>query len=177
MSGPFYQPGNYVCRVKQQGSGESKAGNQMIIFEVEPTSKITQDSTGTDVLEACEQSYGRAIRLTLANDDQKEYALLKLRYAGFTGDSFSKLNLVDTDVRCVCDHKPGTGEHSDKTFENWDLMLPPRTGVALQPLDNAATRKLDALFGRKLKDGATKQPVAAVASEPASQGSTEDVPW
>jgi hypothetical protein len=177
MSGPFYAPGNYVCRVKQQGFGESKAGNPMIMFEVEPTARLTQDATGADVLESVDQSYGRAIRLTIANDDQKEYALLKLRYAGFTGDSFSKLNLVDADVRCTCEHKPGIGEHADKTFENWDLMLPPRASVALQPLDNAATRKLDALFGRKLKDGATKQPVAAVATETAVASNSDDVPW
>lgn len=166
MSGPFYAPGIYVCRVTQQGFGEAKSsGNPMILIAVEPTHQVRNDPDGAEYLDAVGQSYERTLRLVIANDDQKEYAMLKLRHAGFVGDSFAQLNLVDSDVRCKCEHKEGTGDHAGKTFEQWDLLLPPRDRVALQPLDKGAARKLDALFGKRLKEGAKKPAAAAVASQ------------
>lgn len=175
MSGPFYDPGTYVCRVTQQGFGEAKStGNPMILIGIQPTSRILQAPDGVEELEACDQHYDRTVRLVIANDDQKEYAMLKLRNAGFLGDSFSQLNLEGADVRCECKHQNGTGEHAGKTFEQWDLQLPPRERTPMQPLDKTATRKLDALFGKRLKEGARKPDVAAVASQASDN---DDVPF
>lgn len=172
----FYDEGFYVCRVTQQGHGESKAGNPMITIGVEPTHVISKGPDGAEELCPVTQAYERTVRLVIANDEQKEYALLKLRYAGFVGDSFSKLNLVGEDVRCECKHQDGTGDHAGKTFENWDLMLPPRERTELIPIDGAAARKLDALFGRRLKEGA-KDAVANAARGEESQESFDDVPF
>lgn len=173
----FYDEGYYVCRVTQQGQGESKAGNPMIMVGVEPTHIITRGPDGSEELCAVTKSYERTVRLVIASDEQKEYALLKLRYAGFVGDSFSKLNLVGSDVRCECEHNDGTGENAGKTFENWDLMLPPRERTELIPIDGAAARKLDALFGRRLKEGASRDLVAQAVSGEESQVNDDDVPF
>lgn len=173
----FYEEGYYVCRVTQQGHGESRNGNPMILIGVDPTHRICNGPDGSEELENVTKTYERTVRLVVANDEQRDYAMLKLRYAGFAGDSFSKLNLVGSDVRCECKHNEGTGENAGKTFENWDLMLPPRERTELIPIDGAAARKLDALFDRRLKDGATKDTVATAARGEESQELSDDVPF
>ncbi len=174
-SGPFYHPGLYVCRVKEQAFAETKNGNPMIVLAMEPTHLLDKDSEGNEMLSTLTQSYERTVRLVIANDDQKEYVMLKLRNAGFLGDSFSQLNLEGGDVRCVCEHRQGDGEYTGKTFEQWDLQLPPRERIPLQPLDKTAARKLDAMFGKRLKEGAKKPAAAPVAAVESNNG--DDPPF
>lgn len=164
--GPFYEKGLYVCRVVQQGHGTSKNGNPMILLGIEPHYLVLHNPDGSEELELTTQRYERTVRLVVATDDQKDYALLKLRHAGFVGTSFSELNLIGADVRCQCDHQPGQGEHADRVYEQWDLQLPPRERQELEPLDKAAARKLDALFGRRLKAGGSQPAPRTAVNEP-----------
>ena len=158
MSGPFYDEGRYTCRVVAQGIKPASTGKLMVVLTVQPQARLVRGPEGEEP-DYCTQNYDRDIRLVVNEESEKqqEMMLKKLRYAGFTGTSFKELNLVGADVECEVKHREGTGEYAGKTFEDWDLCLPPMDRKPLEPLDTSTARKLDALFGKKLKDA----PVAA----------------
>lgn len=150
----YYEPGTYLCEVIEQGFTESKTGKPMICFKVKVFSKLSHGPEGEQVEDNCAENYDRTIRLVVdgSNDDMMDYAMRKLRHAGFNGESFADLNLVGQYVTCKCD----ASEYNGKPTEQWDLALPPLESKPLMPLDNAAARKLNTLFGKRLKDGAKK---------------------
>lgn len=101
--------------------------------------------------------YERELRFYLP--DGKEDAIDRLFSAleriGFDGSSFAELDpdnpkfwdFSQTTIDCECKHEANGG----KTYERWEL---PFAGIAREvaPLDSKDVRKLDALFGKKLKD-------------------------
>lgn len=152
MSGPFYDEGRYSCRVTEQGFQEAKTGKPMLVLKVQPQAKLVLGPEGNEP-QFCTQTYDRTIRLVINNESEKqmEMMLKKLRHAGFTGTSFGDLDLVGKDVECQCEYS----DYEGKTYEQWDLCLPKLDQKPLEPLNTGTARKLDALFGRMLKDGAT----------------------
>lgn len=153
----YYEPGLHLARVSKQGWTESKTKKAMLVFEVAILAKVVPDQEGNESYEDLAPSqYDQTLRIVVDSDspDSLDYAMRKLRYAGFDGDSFADLNLEGREVRVRNDPQ----EYKGKLCDSWDFALPPRESTAA-PLDNSAARKFDALFGRRLKDGA--QPKAA----------------
>ena len=154
----FYDPGLYVFRITKQGWTETKDRKlPMLVFEGYPTHLVRKDPEGNEVLEEvyCDPNYPeRTLRLTVDsnNDDMMDFVVKKLRHAGWEGDSFASLNLVNTDIRAVCEQ----GEYKGKQTEDWDFALPP-LDREVNELDPAMNRKLDTLFGKRLKGGKPKQ--------------------
>lgn len=180
-STPFYAPGLYLCRVTEHGFETSKNGNPMIVFRMLPEyvirtvagfdGELKEESTPTD------QQWSRTSRLVIVPDNQNsiDFAMAKLRYAGFDGERFEELNLDGAVVRFLCEHKPFEG----RLYENWSLPLPPRDNAPLAT-DGDTVKKLNALFGRKLKDKTASAASLPEPPTPRAQGVSvgdDDIPF
>lgn len=169
-----YQIGRYACTVSEQAFTETKNGDPMITFKVYPEFAIQRVVNAAGVFEEqrhqLASSRPRTIRLAITSEKQQEFVLKKLRYAGFTGDSFATMNLEGAEVFCECKHerRADTGEMT----EAWDLALPP--GKPLESKPGVASR-LDDLFGRKLKDTATAS--NSVAAAGVAGRDDDDIPF
>lgn len=174
MNGPYYEPGAYLCRVKEQAFQTSKTGRPMIVFKVNPLAMLSvsygDSGEAEEQQEPTQQAYDRTVRLVIVEDNQEslDYAIAKLRFAGFTGQKFEELDLVGSTVRCNVKHEPYNG----KLSEQWELALPPRDDQPMQS-DGSLTRKLNALFGRRLT-AAGAPPKAHPAPAPVAAGNYSD---
>lgn len=158
-----YEVGRYRCLVLDQAWDEENANKTpCLIFKVrvehglheyiDDGGEVAQDDVPLT------QNYERNIKIHIT-EKSAQYAAEKLRFAGFSGDAFSKVNLLGATVIGDCKHETRDG----KTYEKWDLALPPRSGGGA-PLktDAAVARKVDALFGKVLK-----APPGAIKTAPA----------
>jgi len=170
----FYGIGRYRCLVTDQAFMKSTTDKPMIVWKVRPESLLTErignDGEPYTDEEPTAQQYERTVRLVINEDDQQsiDFAILKLRFAGFTGTSFDELDLKGCDVFCDCSH----GTYKNQPKEDWNLALPKRASKPLEH-DGSLTRKLNAIFGRKLTEGATETPKPALAAV-AGGGMVED---
>jgi len=157
----FYEPGNYVCHVVDQAFQMTKTNRPMLVLRVRVTHKVIDEGLPSEQLHPV-QDYERTIRLVVVEENEKsmEMMMRKLRYAGFMGDSFRDLKLVDCDIRASCRESTYEGQPT----EDWDLMLPPLASSEPLEGDPKLVRKLDALFGRQLKATAKKEKLKAVPS-------------
>lgn len=172
---PFYDPGVYRCKVQEQAwgkSGKDRNGNEQLVLKVLVVDKIEQwyDDAGQLQQEpaSVRNSYERTIFLTFTTNNV-EYIVAKLRHAGFSGTEFTELNLVGADVFCVCAHDSYQGQEREK----WDLALPPRESKPLENDDNVA-RKVNALFGRALKENGSSTPIPKPPPVAASVSPADD---
>jgi len=182
-SGPFYPEGFYLAEVADHGFQRAKSGKPMIVFTVRPTAKLSSfyaDDGGLVEQETpVEKRYDRTVRLVIVedNDQSLDFAMQKLRYAGFDGDRFEDLDLVGATVRCAVSHRPYEG----RTYEQWDLALPPRESSPIES-DESIPKKLNALFGRRLKEsGGQPVPPQTQPSTTEQQSSSnlgdDDIPF
>lgn len=166
-----YQPGEYLADVLSHGFETSKTGKPMISIRVGIGHRIENEAGADGVIRENfrpVQRYERTVRVVIneENEQSLDIKIKQLRFAGFTGDSLADLRL-DDQVRVTCKHQTYNGAPS----ENWDLALPPREQG---PSDPSLARRMDAIFGKRLKDGA-KAPAPRPAA-PTSAGD-DDIPF
>lgn len=157
-----YEQGQYMGAVKEQGFGESSNGNPQIIIKIQPYVFIRWENGVETEENLPDNAWERTVYLTVT-ENTREFVLEKLRAAGFQGSSFRELNLVGKSVRLRCSHET---DNKGKDREVWDLVYQSES-KPLQPLDTAAARKLDAIFGSSLKD-LGKAGQSPAPSQPAS---------
>jgi len=162
--------------------GESKNGHPMVTIKFLPVSSVSSylDDDGQVVanLTPTQRQYERTARIVIKADDERslEFAMLKLRAAGWEGESFREIDsLRGSQINLTCSHEEGTGAYAGKLFERWELPLPPRKSEPLES-DNSVARKLDALFGKALKlpNGAPK---AAASTTPTTPVDDDGLPF
>ena len=187
-NGPFYAEGAYMGEVSDVAVGESKNGHPQIKVKFYPTATVSTRYNDDGEIEAdltpTQRKYERTAQITIKADDERsmDFALMKLRAAGWEGESFRELDsLRGTTINLTCRHEQGTGDYSGKTFERWELPLPPRESEPLES-DSSVARKLDALFGKKLKAPKLATTPPSAPSEPANppSGSSDfdyDIPF
>lgn len=177
-----FNPGTHIGVVTEQGWETTKKAppRDMIVFKVSIKDRVIVQPDGAEYLEdvSGNSDYDQTVRMLLdpANEKSMEFALKKLRHAGFTGDSIGQLDLVGKEVRVKND--PTQDNSTGKEYDNWDFVLPPLDQPSLAPIDAKKARSLDALFGRKLKETASKPEVPAKPAErvPVSQQEPATVP-
>lgn len=186
----YYQTGNYYGECTDLALSEDDNGKATIVLRMRIESQW--DHTIADWV-AVPNAYERTAYMGIPEEDEnRKYVLMKLRHAGWKG-TFDTLRdeLVGTKFACKCDVKQAkTGKYAGQDKEFWDLPLPPREST---PLENkpAVAKKLNALFGKMLKEGAapakpTGKPPAppkqAPAPEPEQAGvgggiPSDDIPF
>lgn len=168
----YYAQGAYLCEVIDQGLSLSSNGNHQIWLQVNVRQPL---SVGCSV----ERQFDRTIFWTLT-DNTIDYVLDKLERLGFHGESFRLLDpavaghqsFVGQQIECYCEIEVYNGKQKEK----WDLNSPLR--AAPEPLGADEARKLDALFGQKLKGRFKRSgavPAATVANGKPAIASTPTV--
>ena len=150
----FYQPGIYECIVQSQGFGESKEKKTPYFFLAFSPVK----HNGREV----ESPYERELKMWLT-DKTVERAIGQLRGLGWGGSSFADLEPGGHSFRGV--NLTLTCTHNADGYEDWELPAP-SSGTSQQT--PGVTKRLDALFGRELKNGAGTAPVRPQASSPSA---------
>jgi hypothetical protein len=151
----YYEIGDYTAVVENQAFVTASTGKPMIVLRVLPQEMIVDAGRDTEEIRPVAQRYERTIRLVInhENDKSMKYLMLKLRYAGFHGDSFSTFNLLGKTVRCQRKEDSYEGQPT----EQWDLALPLRESMSLVH-DPKLSNKMDALFGKRLKEPIEAKP-------------------
>lgn len=175
MAGPFYVDGNYTMQILDVALGESSNGNPQIVLRGKVIGRLVVDSEGEEYPEQVSAQYDRTIYLTVT-EKSRDMVLAKLRNAGWTGERFESLakDMLGRSVRSRCDIKESQSEkYRGQMVENWDLSLPPRES---KPLENKPeiAKRLNALFGKSLKETAPARQEEPVASQATND---DDVPF
>lgn len=146
-----------MCKITGQGFGESKTkATPYFYLEIQPEWEVIngEPTELPDGLIAYQRRIERYI-----TDKTFDYLIEDLKDLGWPGGPLSDLgpegsvSFAGQDVRCRCIHEEAI-DGSGKLYERWMLNRGDGAGTAKpieQPLDKTGLRKLDALFGDKLK--------------------------
>lgn len=166
----YYQQGAYKCEIVDQGLSQSSNGNPQIWLKIRALESI--DDPALQI-----QQHERMVYWTIT-EKTIEFVLEKLDALGFDGESFRQIDLNNQHPQSfignVEEFYCQLETYDGKEREKWDLS---RGASAVKPLDETEARKLDALFGRKLKDKfkSSSGPSRAAPNGTTSQ-KTEGVP-
>lgn len=168
--GIYYSQGPYLAEIIDQGLSQSGTGNPQIFLRI----RVLES---TDVNPITVEQYERTIYWTLT-EKTIEFTLDKLAQLGFKGTSFRQIDplhqghhsFIGQQIDAYCKVETYQGKEREK----WDLSF--GGGGAPEPLDDSETRKLDALFGRKLKEKCGSGGSAAPPREAVAAMQTDDVP-
>jgi len=141
----YYAQGPYRAEVIDQGLSQSSTGNPQIFLRIQILESL-------DINPITVEQYERTIYWTLT-EKTIEFTLDKLVQLGFKGASFRQLDplhqghhsFIGQQIEVYCKIELYQGKEREK----WDLSF---SGGGPEPLDEAEARKLDAMFGRKLKE-------------------------
>lgn len=174
----YYNVGMYNAEITGQGLTESSVKKTPQFFlSVVPFQQILSTGEVEDIPmgERFERTIFRPI-----TEKTIEYLVEDLRRIGFAGKSFDQLvlgspNCCDMRGRSInvrCEHE----KYEGKTRERWSLAWG-GTGYQAEPMADETVRKLNALYGKQLKEkcgnGTSAKPAVPVAPEPQELESKE----
>ena len=148
----FYEQGTYTATILEHGLTPSKRKlTPQLWIKIKPHTMIYPDGTTEEV--PTHMQYERTIFRPIT-ENTIDYVLDDLKQLGFEGDSFAVLEtghpdstLVGVEASVRCEYQ----EYEGKTQERWSIA---RTGggYEAEPMEPGDVQKLDALFGRQLKE-------------------------
>lgn len=146
----MHEPGRYHAEIVGQQMAESSNGNPQLILVIRLLGKL--DPADPETMHHCPADE-RRVFMTITQKTI-DFVLRDLKALGFSKSSFSFLDpntdgyhdFRGTEVDVSCQHDTYQGEVKEK----WQLAL--NGGFEAKPLDKKNLRKLDSLFGKKLKD-------------------------
>ena len=167
----YYAEGPYRAEIKEQGLSKSKNDNPQFFLKI-----VVLESL--DINPISYQQYERTIFWTVT-EKTIDFVVDKLATLGFQGASFRQLDpshvghqsFVGQEIEVYCKLETYEGKEREK----WDLSF--TGGGTQEPLDESEARKLDALFGRKLKDkfGSSAPVMAPLSFEPSEVEGNDDI--
>jgi hypothetical protein len=176
-SGPFYNEGPYEGEVTKQSLGVTGEKNTpAFILTCRIVGKIGPDGVSYQV----DAEYERTLYLYLT-EKTKDFTLEKLKVLGFNKSSLKFLspdvsgyvNFVGNVVPLYCKHE----EYNGKMREKWSISTP-REEKPIEPIKSQDLSKLDALFGRGLREiAAQAEPPKKEAVPSGAPASGDDVPF
>ena len=148
----MFAQGRYKATVTHQRLGESRNGTPQFVLSFRPDWKVDLERPGEELL-PCDH-WERSVFFYFSAK-AVEISLEQLHEIGFRGTSFFELDpetpgfcdFCGLTIDVICEHEAYQGE----TKERWRLARA-GGGLEIKKLDDRQTRKLDALFGRKLKE-------------------------
>lgn len=170
----YYDVGLYLGQVTAQAMGETKNGNTQFVLTFNVLGKI--DQTEPDKLIQCKQ--GQRSVFMVFTEKTIEFLVEQLQSIGFHKPSFSFLDpsrpdhqsFIGQEIEVWCAHK----EYEGNPREQWSISNG-GGGLNLKPAQPASIRKLDAMFGAKLKGAASESTKASKAKQAAPVTNTEAV--
>lgn len=161
----YYHPGDYVAVVEDQAWQETRNNDPMLVLRFRPVAELTFDESGKEQEFPVEAPYDRRVYIAFPShsDQACDLSIQKLRFGcGWQGTDFNELDLVGQRIRVRCSE----GTYKGKPSEDWQVPLP---GFETEPLEDKAPdapRRLNALFGRRLKED----------RRGSEEGSSDDLP-
>ena len=173
----YYDVGLYLGSVTAQAMSETKNGNPQFVLTFNVIGKL--DQSQPDSVIRCNP--GQRSVFMVFTEKTMDFALENLKAIGFNKSSFSFLDpnrqgyhdFIGQQIEFWCAHK----EYEGNLNEKWSISNG-GGGLNLKPVEPAAIRKLDALYGAKLKAGAAPEPSKPARRQAASvesEEATEDV--
>ena len=164
---PSYAPGYYKVRITRWSLGKAGTGTPQFALSFNIIGMVNQEDPEGELVSVYheERTIFRAI-----TDKTVDFVTEDLRHLGFEGTSFAQLDPTSseagaTDFRGLeimvrCDHETYQGQPKERWSFAWG-------GGKFQqkPLEKTELQKLDAMFGRKLKESAVMARDAKNASE------------
>lgn len=146
----------YDCKVLDQGFGKSKnKGTQFFFLTVQPVARVLSDTESEPEF----TQFTRTIERYMT-EKTIDYFLEDLESLGWSGGQLSELAhnkcFVGETIRCSCKHENGL---DGKVYDKFSIYRE-FAGKKVEPLESTDVRKLDALFGSKVKAkfGGSKKP-------------------
>lgn len=176
----YYPPGRYRGRVVGQAMTMTKKEEPQFVLTFDLVGLY--DPSQPEALAAVNPGQRSVFRVI--NQNTIDYMIQDLQYLGFDKASFGLLDpsvdghhsFIGREIDALCSHE----EYEGAQREKWQLSRG-GGGMNLKPADNTAMRKLDALFGAKLKANAapTKKSAASQqnANAKAEQPQEEAIPF
>lgn len=137
--------GNYRADVIETGFELSKE-KQTPTIVIQVKLRCLIDNSGPEPRGIACQQLIRTVKLAIT-DTTIEYAMKKLRHAGWAGDDMMECSLDGMEVELVCSHTRGD---AGKVYDNWDLALPPKERKEVAH-DNSAKSAIARMMNRHLK--------------------------
>lgn len=171
---PFYQPGNFIGRVTHQALTETSTGKPSFNLTCQIVEEVDQFGTSCPV----DKSYERTVYSVITEKTMPRF-LEFLKLLGFNKMSLKFLDpntsgfcdFTGQDVPLWCKHEEYEGELKEK----WNVSLPRGEREPAKPLEANQVRKLDALFGKALKE--FKQADVNKEAATANAGAEDDCPF
>lgn len=145
----YYSSGPYIGRVLEQNLGESKnKGTPQLVLKFQIINEVDRITGERLELERCEERWvylhltEKAMDMALKSLKALGYKRSSLKYLDPNTDGFQ--DLAGTEVELYCKHEEYEGDMN----ERWSVSTPRDT----KPVDASSIRKLDALFGKGLKE-------------------------
>ena len=175
-----YQSGRYWGRITGNELGETNNGNPQIVirFLIEGRMNV-EDPSGA--LIPCE--HGERTIFRVITDKTVDWVIRDLASLGYTKPGWHFLDpsdanyvsLAGTQFEAECKLEPYDGQLKEK----WGIYNP-GSAPQVKPLDKSAVRKLDSLFGKKLKDGLADAKSVSDPREysaPVDEKAEQDIPF
>lgn len=165
MGNLAFEAGSYMGRITKWGLSAAKTGTPQFFATFVPLGRIDPAKpSDTENLIACpdwERTVFRAI-----TENTIDFVARDLAALGYTRDTFDQLDpehadahsFADMEIRVVCKHESYQG----KEKERWDFAF--GDGFTPKAMESGGMKKLNALFGKKLKQVA-KAPSKAEADK------------
>jgi len=154
MAKTFYEPGRYWGTITRQRLGETKTGKAQLVLSFQVLGKINPADPQGELLPVPAQ-YERTV-FRVITDKTIGYVTDDLLTLGFTGASFQDFDegspnccdLRNHEHAFSCTHE---NDQDGEPREKWSIARD-STGPNVKALDEKAIRKLDAMFGKHLKE-------------------------
>ena len=159
-----YEVGRYWAKLAKTALSEASTGTAQLVITFDVQGRIDPANPDGELLPC--QNYERSIFRAIT-EKTINWLMEDLQTLGFEGTSFQQLDPQDqkfidlkgVEFEVYCNHKTWQGISK----EDWSLAGS-GGGPPIKPLDAEAVRKLDALFGKRLKEGKKySEPVAPTA--------------
>jgi len=169
----LYDPGRYKAVVAAQAMSETKTQKTQFVLSFDLLGMC--DPTQPDSL--IRVTPGQRSCFRVLTEKTIDYFLEDLKHLGYDKPSFGPLDpshpqhhsFKGQEIDVICAHE----EYEGNMQERWSLSR--GGGLNLKPVDNAALRKLDSLWGGKLKANASPSAKTAAPRQNAN-AATETVP-
>ncbi len=167
-----YQAGRYRGRIVAQALSETSTGNTQFVLTFDVLGLY--DPTQPETLAMAPEGQRSVFRVI--TEKTIDYFMEDLKYLGFDKATFGALDpsspnhhsFAGQEIDVICSHE----EYEGKQREKWSLSRG-GGGLNLKPVDNKAVRRLDSLFGAKLKANAAPTSKKAATQQAASAESEE----
>lgn len=179
MSKPFYERGRYNCEIVTHGLSKSSKGTPQAYIRF----KVLEFEDGERVAAQYERTCWRAL-----TEKAIDFAIKDLRALGFRGDSFRAFDLNNANSQSLegnrvvmwCDHED---DQNGEPRERWGVARD-SSDFEVKALEADEQRKLDAIFGKSLKQSPAAESAPQPKPQPVGVGSSlemgisdDDVPF